>query len=525
MREVVQPVSMAAFAPNPAQDRALMAGEVGVQLSLGTAQLGEAAEGDPLAVVRAGPGWGSQVLASLAVLEMAGMASVRITLEAQQDPAAAGRDRGGGGGGGGAAASPTHARIQVSLVSDAVAGVFWQDEESGDLGDQVEAPGRSTGQPRGTQATLKGWRRHGDAAAAVVVALLEHGEGLAIGPDCDGVLNFGDTPEGERSAALAAPPAALRAQFDVEAVLEAVAPAAAPAPSAAPAPAGLRSSPKHYQLTGLQWMLDRERRGDALRRGHAHLHPAWLQLATPGGELLSLHRLRPHLLSTHFFTAPPVGTCGGCIADEMGLGKSLQTLMLALAHRPPRGWAVTSIEGLLQAGGRGAEGFEPVPVKTTLLVAPATLLSQWQDEIERHLAPRALSWGRFAPPEAGAAGAADALAPEGAESGDEGPRRSRRARTTAGANSSRVDLGAGPQAVRAVACAVPGGGTAPLHSLDLVLISYEHLRDQLHMAGSQLSVLQQYGFWRVCLDEAQLIANSSSVAAVMASSLWRRHAW
>jgi hypothetical protein len=27
------------------------------------------------------------------------------------------------------------------------------------------------------------------------------------------------------------------------------------------------------------------------------------------------------------------------------------------------------------------------------------------------------------------------------------------------------------------------------------------------------------------LDEAQLVANSSSVAAVMASSLWRRHAW
>ena len=30
---------------------------------------------------------------------------------------------------------------------------------------------------------------------------------------------------------------------------------------------------------------------------------------------------------------------------------------------------------------------------------------------------------------------------------------------------------------------------------------------------------------QVVLDEAQLVANSSSVAAVMASSLWRRHAW
>ncbi len=39
------------------------------------------------------------------------------------------------------------------------------------------------------------------------------------------------------------------------------------------------------------------------------------------------------------------------------------------------------------------------------------------------------------------------------------------------------------------------------------------------------SLLHQFGFWRVVLDEAQLVANSSSVAAVMASSLWRRHAW
>lgn len=29
----------------------------------------------------------------------------------------------------------------------------------------------------------------------------------------------------------------------------------------------------------------------------------------------------------------------------------------------------------------------------------------------------------------------------------------------------------------------------------------------------------------VVLDEAQLVANSSSVAALVASSLWRRHAW
>ena len=37
--------------------------------------------------------------------------------------------------------------------------------------------------------------------------------------------------------------------------------------------------------------------------------------------------------------------------------------------------------------------------------------------------------------------------------------------------------------------------------------------------------LLQFGFWRVVLDEAQLVATTSSVAAQMTSSLWRRHAW
>ena len=39
------------------------------------------------------------------------------------------------------------------------------------------------------------------------------------------------------------------------------------------------------------------------------------------------------------------------------------------------------------------------------------------------------------------------------------------------------------------------------------------------------SKLLQFGFWRVMLDEAQLVAASSSAAAVMCSRLWRRHAW
>lgn len=33
------------------------------------------------------------------------------------------------------------------------------------------------------------------------------------------------------------------------------------------------------------------------------------------------------------------------------------------------------------------------------------------------------------------------------------------------------------------------------------------------------------GFWRVILDEAQLVSKETSKAAVICSEIWRRHAW
>lgn len=37
--------------------------------------------------------------------------------------------------------------------------------------------------------------------------------------------------------------------------------------------------------------------------------------------------------------------------------------------------------------------------------------------------------------------------------------------------------------------------------------------------------LEKYGFWRVLMDEAQVVASVSSTVTEMASRLWRRHAW
>jgi E3 ubiquitin-protein ligase SHPRH len=71
----------------------------------------------------------------------------------------------------------------------------------------------------------------------------------------------------------------------------------------------------------------------------------------------------------------------------MGLGKTLETLMLILANPAPPGWAVAD----LAKYSRAVEE-EPVPIKSTLIIMPANLLGQWQDELETHVAEGALTW-------------------------------------------------------------------------------------------------------------------------------------
>lgn len=77
----------------------------------------------------------------------------------------------------------------------------------------------------------------------------------------------------------------------------------------------------------------------------------------------------------------------GFLCDMMGLGKSLETLMLVLANPAPADWAVTSMKGRMRSSDS-----EPVPIKTTLIVMPANLLSQWQEEVQLHVKDGALTW-------------------------------------------------------------------------------------------------------------------------------------
>eukprot|EP00198_Chlamydomonas_reinhardtii_P009028 XP_001698365.1 predicted protein [Chlamydomonas reinhardtii] len=213
---------------------------------------------------------------------------------------------------------------------------------------------------------------------------------------------------------------------------------------------------------------------------------ALLDSIQPPPELPQVHRLAPAYVSADFFPAPVGGTCGGFLCDEMGLGKSLQTIMLIVSNPPPPDWTHTPVsvrERLQHHYFRAAPGplsalmddphGDPAAIKTTLLVTPANLQG-YKDSTA--------GMGAALP---------SGLLPPAMAHGD-------------------------------------NGFLVPVHQCDVVLVSYEVLRKELTLAGSSKAatrLLPRLGFWRIVLDEAQLVANSNSVAAEVVSSLYRRHAW
>lgn len=86
---------------------------------------------------------------------------------------------------------------------------------------------------------------------------------------------------------------------------------------------------------GLRWMVAREQNGDAVGRGHLHLHPAWLQLLTADGQLLYVSIMPPHLVTAKFVTGPIGGTCGGQLpaASHPLLSCLIQTALVRMCIR------------------------------------------------------------------------------------------------------------------------------------------------------------------------------------------------
>ncbi|CEH12112.1 related to snf2 family helicase atpase [Ceraceosorus bombacis] len=177
---------------------------------------------------------------------------------------------------------------------------------------------------------------------------------------------------------------------------------------------------------------------------------------------------------------------GGGLMDGLGLGKSLEILSLIAARPRDLKAADTSRSALMVA--QLPESQRPFISKATLIVAPAALISQWTMECEQH-AP-SLSIFRW--------------------------------------DQATVDW-----SIKSTMDDIRAGARHWLDEFDpdIVLCSYELLRDELRRskkktyANSPHTPLLEIWWHRVCLDEAQLVANSSGAAAEGVACLWRTNGW
>ncbi|RPA82124.1 hypothetical protein BJ508DRAFT_238456 [Ascobolus immersus RN42] len=152
---------------------------------------------------------------------------------------------------------------------------------------------------------------------------------------------------------------------------------------------------RRYQKQALNWMLSKER-NESLREGS--MNPLWDEYKWPtvdeeGLELMDAGQgsFYANLYSGEMslqFPKQEQNCLGGILADEMGLGKTIQ--MLALIHSNiPEGIEVPKQSNDLLPYEPKVHTIDYAPY-TTLVVAPMSLLSQWESECDAASKPNTL---------------------------------------------------------------------------------------------------------------------------------------
>ncbi|RMJ26203.1 hypothetical protein PHISP_02946 [Aspergillus sp. HF37] len=160
-------------------------------------------------------------------------------------------------------------------------------------------------------------------------------------------------------------------------------------PEAEP-PSTFTMSLRTYQKQALHWMLAKEK--DNKMGRERSMHPLWEEYEWPTKDVDDQALPKVHGLD-NFYVNPYSGELrldfptqeqhclGGILADEMGLGKTIEMLSLVHAHRYEPGDKTMndpdSANGITKPP--GAPGTNPAPY-TTLVVAPTSLLAQWESE-------------------------------------------------------------------------------------------------------------------------------------------------
>ncbi|KAJ5958320.1 Zinc finger RING-type [Penicillium vulpinum] len=117
-------------------------------------------------------------------------------------------------------------------------------------------------------------------------------------------------------------------------------------------PAGLSTQLLPYQRQGLAWMIKQE--SPSLPKvGSDDIVQLWKR---KNGEFLNI-------ATNYAMATEPTLASGGILADDMGLGKTIQIISLILANAKP-----------LTSGSS----------KTTLIIAPVGVMSNWRNQIQDH---------------------------------------------------------------------------------------------------------------------------------------------
>jgi DNA repair protein RAD5 len=252
---------------------------------------------------------------------------------------------------------------------------------------------------------------------------------------------------------------------------------------------------RKYQKQALHWMLSKEK--DQKSERQVSMHPLWEEYTWPTKDaddkplpvVEHQDKFFVNLYSGEISLDFPVqeqNCLGGILADEMGLGKTIEMFSLIQSHKSEvamtaNSKSVASVNSLPRLP-QLSSAVEPAPC-TTLVVAPMSLLAQWESEAAKASKP----------------GSMKTLVYYG--------------------NEKTINL--------QTLCSASNAASAPnviITSYGTVLSEYNQVANASGGRGSH-GGLFSVDFFRVILDEAHTIKNRQAKTSKACYELSARHRW
>ncbi|OJD28314.1 hypothetical protein ACJ73_00286 [Blastomyces percursus] len=247
---------------------------------------------------------------------------------------------------------------------------------------------------------------------------------------------------------------------------------------------------RKYQKQALHWMFGKEK--DTQPERQQSMHPLWEEYFWPIKDMDDQPLPRVHNRDKFYvnpysgelsleFPVQEQNCLGGILADEMGLGKTIEMLSLIHSHKSEAVQTQPVRFDSLSAASLNSSRAMPAPY-TTLVVAPTSLLAQWESEAMKA--------------------------------------------SKEGSMKVLVYYGSDKPADLRKLCSVSNRNSAP----NLIITSYGVVRSEHSQLAGRSSITLSGGlfsvdFFRVILDEAHYIKNRTSKTARACYDIKGTHRW